>query len=80
MKTEHPERKGLDFSCCSEIAEHTDFPLNRNNQSKRIVVGEEIMKEHRHSTTDGPNEPNIVSLCDQRYLLTNEPYKGISTF
>jgi hypothetical protein len=26
------------------------------------------------------NEPNHVSLCDQGHLLTNEPYKGISTF
>ena len=25
-------------------------------------------------------EPNRGSLCDQGYLLTNEPYKGISTF
>ena len=27
-----------------------------------------------------PYEPNCVSLCDQRYLLTNKPYKGILTF
>jgi hypothetical protein len=27
-----------------------------------------------------PYEPNLVSLCDQGYLLINEPYNRISTF
>jgi hypothetical protein len=27
-----------------------------------------------------PNEPDRGSLCDEGHLLTNEPYKGVSTF
>jgi len=61
----------------------TLLPKTRTWQGIRYAEAEGVREiDIAPNTEVNPklNEPDRVSPCDQGHLLTNEPYKGISTF